>query len=130
MAENISLTKFTSGLLVSLVILRQGYGLLKGAWGDLTDAGVSRRKQELLQQTLTPLLKTGIHDDTRMLIGVDKLRARRAGSMLFVDLTAKVDPELSVAQATQLEHKIAKTMQEARKEVAEVRVRFEPLSSP
>lgn len=117
------------GLLVSLVILKQGYSLLKGAWGDLTDAGVSRRKRESLQRTLTPLLKTGIHDDTRVLLGVEKLRARRAGSMLFVDLTAKVDANLSVVQTNQLERKITRTMQEARKEVAEVKVRFEPVSS-
>ncbi|KAF9451930.1 mitochondrial iron ion transporter [Macrolepiota fuliginosa MF-IS2] len=117
------------GLLVSLVILRQGYSLLKGAWGDLTDAGVSRRKQESLQRTLTPLLKTGIYDDTRMLIGVENVRARRAGSMLFVDMTAKVDAKLSVTEIAELEHKITKTMQKAKKEVAEVRVRFEPVSS-
>lgn len=113
---------------MSLVILKQGFDLLRGAWGDLTDAGVSRRKQESLQWTLTPLMRTGIDDTTRMLIGVDKLRARRAGSMLFVDLTAKVDANLSVAQTTQLEDKIVKTMQEAKKEVAEVKVRFEPAS--
>lgn len=116
------------GILVSLVILKQGFDLLKSAWGDLTDAGVSRRKLESLQKTLTPLLRTGVDDTTRMLIGVDKLRARRAGSILFVDLVARVDANLSVAQTAQLEDKITKTMQEAKKEVAEVKVRFEPVS--
>jgi divalent metal cation (Fe/Co/Zn/Cd) transporter len=48
--------------------------------------------------------------------------------MLFVDLTAKVDANLSVTQTRNLEDKITKTMQEAKKEVAEVRVRFEPES--
>ncbi|KXN85377.1 Mitochondrial metal transporter 2 [Leucoagaricus sp. SymC.cos] len=118
------------GLVVSLVILKQGFDLLKGAWGDLTDAGVSRRKQESLHRTLTPLIKTGTHDDTRTLIRVQQLRARRAGSMLFVDLTAKVNPNLSVAQTMHLEDKITRTMKEAKKEVAEVRVRFEPASEP
>jgi len=116
------------GMLVSLVILKQGLDLLRGAWGDLTDAGVSRRKLNSLQRTLTPLLRIGVDDTTRMLIGVDNLRARRAGSMLFVDLIAKVDASLSVAQTAELEDKIVKTMQEARKEVAEVQVRFEPVS--
>lgn len=116
------------GILVSLVILKQGFDLLRGAWGDLTDAGVSRRKQESIQKTLTPLLRTGIDDTTRMLISVDNLRARRAGSVLFVDLVAKVDASLSVAQTAQLEDKITKTIQKAKKEVAEVKVRFEPVS--
>jgi divalent metal cation (Fe/Co/Zn/Cd) transporter len=111
-----------------MVILKQGYDLLKGAWGDLTDAGVSRRKQESLRRTLAPLIKTGFFDESRMLIQVEELRARRAGSMLFVDLTAKVDEKLSVVQTRQLEQKITKTMKEAKKEVAEVRVRFEPVS--
>ncbi|XP_006461159.1 hypothetical protein AGABI2DRAFT_192692 [Agaricus bisporus var. bisporus H97] len=117
------------GLIVSVVILQQGASLFKGAWGDLTDAGVSRRKSESLRRSLTPLVKTGVHDDARMLIGIKDLRARRSGSMLFVDLTAQVAPELSVVQAKQLEGKINKTMQEARKEIAEVRVKFEPVPS-
>jgi divalent metal cation (Fe/Co/Zn/Cd) transporter len=118
-----------SGLIVSVVILQQGVSVLKGAWGDLTDAGVSQKKRDSLRRSLTPLIKTGTHDETRMLIGVENLRARRAGSMLFVDLTVQVGSELSVVQTQQLEDKINKTMREARKEIAEVRVQFEPVSS-
>ena len=117
----------STGLVVSLVILKQGFNLLKSAWGDLTDAGISRRKQEALKRTLTPLIRTGVLDEPRNLIRVDDLRARRAGSMLFVDLTAKVNANLSVVQTRELEQQITKTMQQAKKEVAEVRVRFEPV---
>jgi len=117
----------STGLVVSLVILKQGFNLLKSAWGDLTDAGISRRKQEALKRTLTPLIRTGVLDETRNLIRVDDLRARRAGSMLFVDLTAKVNANLSVVQTRELEQQITKTMQQAKREVAEVRVRFEPV---
>lgn len=123
------MVKPMSGLIVSVVILQQGVSVLKGAWGDLTDAGVSQKKRDSLRRSLTPLIKTGTHDETRMLIGVENLRARRAGSMLFVDLTVQVGSELSVVQTQQLEDKINKTMREARKEIAEVRVQFEPVSS-
>ena len=50
--------------------------------------------------------------------------------MLFVDLTAKVDANLSVVQTRKLERQITQTMQQAKREVAEVRVRFEPVSEP
>jgi divalent metal cation (Fe/Co/Zn/Cd) transporter len=123
------MVKPVTGLVVSAVILLQGLNVLKGAWGDLTDAGVSQKKADSLRRSLTPLIKTSTQDETRMLIGVENLRARRAGSMLFVDLTAQVDSKLSVAQTQELEDKINKTMQEARKEIAEVRVKFEPVSS-
>jgi len=118
------------GLVVSLVILKQGFDLLRSAWGDLTDAGISKRRQEALKQILMPLIKTGVSDETRNLIRVDDLRARRAGSMLFVDLTAKVDANLSVVQTRKLERQITQTMQQAKREVAEVRVRFEPIFEP
>jgi len=120
----------SQGLVVSLVILKQGFDLLRSAWGDLTDAGISKRRQEALKQTLMPLIKTGVSDETRNLIRVDDFRARRAGSMLFVDLTAKVDANLSVVQTRKLERQITQTMQQAKREVAEVRVRFEPVSEP
>ena len=115
---------------MSLVILKQGFDLLRSAWGDLTDAGISKRRQEALKQILMPLIKTGVSDETRNLIRVDDLRARRAGSMLFVDLTAKVDANLSVVQTRKLERQITQTMQQAKREVAEVRVRFEPIFEP
>lgn len=119
------------GLIVSAVILRQGFGLLAGAWGDLTDAGVSPRTKRSLSKVLEPLLdKSSTKTNTSLpsLLSIHHLRARHAGSLMFVDLTAEVKGSITVSQATALEEKIEQTLKAARKEITEVRVTFRPSS--
>ncbi|KAG5639413.1 hypothetical protein H0H81_002945 [Sphagnurus paluster] len=113
------------GLVVSLVILRQGLQLLQGAWGDLTDAGVSPKTRQSIERTLKPLLVAT--DPGSGLHAIKDLRARRSGSLMFVDLTASVSGTLNVKDASALEKKIAQTLKEARKEITEVQVKFEAL---
>ena len=114
------------GLLVSIVILKQGFDLLRGAWGDLTDAGVSPRKRKVLLKTLKPFLPDSLDESSRpTLISFDHLRARRAGSLMFVDVTAKVSDDMTVIEASALEDEITRTLKAAHKEITEVRVKFE-----
>ena len=127
------------GLLVSVIILRQGLDLLKGAWGDLTDAGVSPRTRQSLMTILEPLVdkskKTHQHEtnftgsSAPSLLSIQHLRARRSGSLIFVDLTAEVSGSVSVTQASTLEEKITRTLKMAKKEITEVRVTFKPHSN-
>lgn len=111
-----------------MVILRQGIGLLFGAWGDLTDAGVSRKTRYALERTLKPLISpTSEHPETSTLLGIRDIRARRAGSLMFVDLTADVSAVMSVQETHELEAKISRTLNDARRDIAEVRVKFQPV---
>ncbi|KAK7472803.1 mitochondrial metal transporter [Stygiomarasmius scandens] len=112
------------GLLVSFVILQQGIGLFVGAWGDLTDAGVSAQTRDSLQRTLEPILA---NRDASLpsVLSISGLRARRAGSLLYVDLVAQVPSDSTVKDLVVLENQILATMKEKRKEVTEVRVKFE-----
>ncbi|KAI3618578.1 cation efflux family [Moniliophthora roreri] len=110
------------GLVVSVVILQQGIQLLLGAWGDLTDAGVSAKTRNSLKRTLDPLLSAS----STSINAISDIRARRAGSLLYVDMVAEVPGDLTVQDLAELEGKILHTMKEKRKEVAEVRVRFKP----
>ena len=122
--------------MVSIIILRQGLDLLKGAWGDLTDAGVSPRTRQSLMTVLEPLVdksmthqhETNISNPTPLL-SIQHLRARRSGSLMFVDLTAEVPESVTVTQASTLEEKITRTLKKAKKEITEVRVTFKPGSS-
>ncbi|KAF5393496.1 hypothetical protein D9757_000652 [Collybiopsis confluens] len=112
-----------------LVILQQGVGLLAGAWGDLTDASVSAKTKQVLKQTLDPLVispSSSYPIDKPAILSVTELRARRAGSLIFVDLTAEVPSSMTVKDLTSLEEIILSTLQEKRKEVTEVRVKFKP----
>lgn len=111
------------GLLVSIVILRQGLGLLFGAWGDLTDAGVSPKTRSSLKRALDPLLSDS---PPPALLAIRDIRARRSGSLIFVDLTASVSSQMSIHDASALEVRITQVLKEARREITEVRIKFEP----
>lgn len=124
---------------MSVVILQQGFSLLAGAWGDLTDAGVPARTRKSLRKVLEPLIdKTGSthltngkntdHVALPPLRAVQDIRARRAGSMMFVDLTAEVPGSISISQSAALEQKIESVLKGARKEISEVHVTFRPTS--
>ena len=128
--------------MVSIIILRQGFDLLKGAWGDLTDAGVSPRTRQSLMTILEPLVDKPtltvthhqhetnfLNQSSPSLLSIQHLRARRSGSLMFVDLTAEVSGSVTVTQASTLEEKITRTLKKAKKEITEVRVTFKPRSS-
>ncbi|KAG1737654.1 mitochondrial iron ion transporter [Suillus lakei] len=124
--------------LVSFVILKQGLDLFGGAFTELTDAGISANSQRKLLHALKPLLSSSsppssvfgneFHDATELL-AVRHLRAKRAGSMMYVDLTADVPSNMSVLATSRLEVKISQTLKEARKEISEVRVKFHPVDT-
>ena len=123
-----------TGLLVSIVILQQGWGLLRSAYHDLTDAGASPRTKTSIKKALQPLLAKGeTHSHSAYslsepapLLAISHLRARHSGSMLFVDLTAAVPHGVTVEQTSALDQLITKTLKASKKEIAEVRVKFEP----
>ncbi|KAG2132007.1 cation efflux protein [Suillus bovinus] len=127
------------GLLVSFVILKQGLALFGSTFTELTDAGISVKSQRKLVHALKPLLSSsslpsssvisnGSHD-TAELLAVRHLRAKRAGSMMYVDLTADVPSNMSVLATSRLEVKISQTLKEAREEISEVRVKFHPVDT-
>jgi len=127
------------GLLVSFVILKQGLDLFGGAFADLTDAGISENSHRKLVEALNPLLSSPSpspspssvagngHHATTELIAIRHLRAKRAGSLIYVDLTAVVSSHMTVSSTSELEEKISQTLKEARREVSEVRVKFHPI---
>ncbi|KAG6334252.1 hypothetical protein ID866_4843 [Astraeus odoratus] len=117
------------GMVVSAVILQQGYALLKGAFGELTDAGVSESTRDKLLHALDPLLSEGPNsvDVTLCLLAVRHLRAKRAGSVMFVDVAVDVPSTLTVLDMSALEEQITRRLREARAEVSEVRVKFCPV---
>ncbi|KAF8893836.1 cation efflux family-domain-containing protein [Infundibulicybe gibba] len=116
------------GLLVSIVILRQGIGLFVGAWGDLTDAGVSPRILNSMSKALKPLRTTSSADDI-VLGDIHHLRARRAGSLMFVDVTVNVPGTMNAHDMSILEDRVESTLKAAKREITEVRVKFQPVDS-
>ncbi|KAI0743396.1 cation efflux family-domain-containing protein [Daedaleopsis nitida] len=111
------------GLLVSVLIFQQGWGLLMTALRQLTDAGVSQSTKAVLIDALQPLHE---HSPSASLLAVTDVRAMRTGANMFVDLNAHVPAGLSVDDAVVLETEIREALVKARRDIKEVRVRFRP----
>ena len=128
-----------TGLIVSVLIFQQGWGLLMTALKQLTDAGVSPATKSALYDALRPLVPSASSPPSspdaalsnersraaaQTLLAISDLRAMRTGANMFVDLTANVPAQLSVDEATAVEQRIRETLVKARRDVKEVRVRF------
>ncbi|RDX48034.1 hypothetical protein OH76DRAFT_1353177 [Lentinus brumalis] len=127
------------GLLVSVLILQQGWGLLMTALRQLTDAGVSPSTRAVLLKALQPLVPSApapgsngssqshTRSPSDALLAITDLRAMRTGANMFVDLTAHVPRTLSVEDAAAVEQEIRDALVKARRDVKEVRVKFKPV---
>lgn len=119
------------GLLVSFVILHQGVALLGGAFAELTDAGISKSSRDKLLHALDPVLNltstSGDATEGPRVLAIKELRAKRAGSLINVDLTVDVPHTMTVLATSKLEGKMTQLLKDARKEVSEVRVKFHPV---
>ncbi|KAK7675962.1 hypothetical protein QCA50_021075 [Cerrena zonata] len=121
------------GLLVSFLIIQQGWGLTTSSFLQLTDAGVSSNIRKSLQKSLTPLLSTSSSTALSTysfpyLLAVRDVRAMHAGASMYVDLVAEVPNTYTVEQTTILEEEIVRLLKQERKEVSEVRVKFRPVA--
>ncbi|KAI0305573.1 cation efflux family-domain-containing protein [Multifurca ochricompacta] len=114
------------GLLVSILIFQQGLSILKGAFWEMTDASVPESVLRTLSRSLDNMLQNPhfivpsirIHD----------IRARRAGSQLFVNLSIGVPGELTANQLDQIERQIFATLKAERRDVKEVQIQFKVVS--
>jgi divalent metal cation (Fe/Co/Zn/Cd) transporter len=92
----------------------------------MTDASAPEPVLRSLSRSLDKLL-----EDPRLkasLLHVRRLRARRAGSHLFVNLSVEVPGALTAFELDQLERQIVAALKAARKDVKEVDIHFEVVS--
>ncbi|KAI0279888.1 hypothetical protein BC826DRAFT_531189 [Russula brevipes] len=89
----------------------------------MTDASAPEPVLRSLSRSLDKLL-----EDPRLkasFLHVRRLRARRAGSHLFVNLSVGVPGALTAFELDQLERQIVAALKAARKDVKEVDIHFE-----
>ena len=124
------------GLIVSVVIFQQGIGLFSGAFADLTDASVSASSHWAMLRSLEPLVHksatgsaptNGEASQEAQLLAIQNLRARRAGSLVSVDVMVDVPSTQTILATASLQDKITRTLKGARKEVSVVNVNFNPV---
>jgi divalent metal cation (Fe/Co/Zn/Cd) transporter len=92
----------------------------------MTDASVSEPVLRSLASSLDKLREDPHIQST--FLHVRGLRARRAGSQLFVDLHVGVPGTLTAFELNQLEEEIVAALKAERKDVKEVQVRFDVVS--
>jgi divalent metal cation (Fe/Co/Zn/Cd) transporter len=106
-----------------MVIFQQGLGILQRSYTDIIDAGLSQSQLQKIMKHLDPLTSSSsIHS-------FSDIRGRTAGAMTFIDMTANVDKKLTVGDSWTLEDKIRNTLKAANNSIAEVNVRFKPVSN-
>lgn len=115
------------GFLVSIVILSQGASIMGGAFRELTDASASPSTMRSITRVLDTIISESATSPSPTLLKVHRVRAKRTGAMLFVDLAAEVPGSLSVEETTKLEETIVGALREAKKEIAEVNIKFRPV---
>ena len=114
------------GFLVSIVIFQQGLSIFKGAFYEMTDASAPEPVLRSLSSSLDKL-----REDPHLkysFIHARGLRARRAGSQLFVDLYVGVPGSLMAFELSQVKEQIVAALKAKMKDVKEVQVQFEVVS--
>jgi cation diffusion facilitator family transporter len=78
-------------ILVSLVILKSGFDVIKGSFGGLIDARLPESEESRIKQIIL--------SHNTQLVGMHALRSRKSGSMRYVDLHLVMPGDASVEQA-------------------------------
>lgn len=78
-------------ILVSLVILKSGFDVIKGSFGGLIDARLPESEESRIKQIIL--------SHNTQLVGMHALRSRKSGSMRYVDLHLVMPGDASVEQS-------------------------------
>ncbi|GAB4829808.1 Metal tolerance protein C1, variant 3 [Ancistrocladus abbreviatus] len=109
-----------AGLVVSGMILKAGLETGYQSVMELVDAAIPQQELEPHRQTI--LQVEGVK-------GCHRLRARRAGSFLYLDVHIEVDPFTSVSAAHHVGEIVRRRIHESRPEVAEAFIHIDPAIS-
>ncbi|KAF5186544.1 Cation-efflux pump fief [Thalictrum thalictroides] len=106
-----------AGLVVSGMILKAGIETGHQSVMELVDAGVPLPLLEPIKQTIVQV--EGV-------MGCHRLRGRRAGSCIYLDVHIEVDPFSSVSAAHGIGENVRHHIQKSHAEVAEVFIHIDP----
>ncbi|XP_042427690.1 metal tolerance protein 2-like [Zingiber officinale] len=106
-----------AGLLVSGMILKVGFNTGYQSFMELVDAAVDQSVLVPIKQTITQV--EGVK-------GCHRLRGRRAGSFLYLDVHIEVDPFCSVSAAHDIGESVRHQIHKNHSQVAEVFIHIDP----
>ncbi|KAG6703867.1 hypothetical protein I3842_07G106200 [Carya illinoinensis] len=109
-----------AGLIVSGMILKAGLESGYQSVLELVDAAIPAEQLEPIKQTIL---------QTEGVKGCHRMRGRRAGSSLYLDVHIEVDPLCSVSAAHYIGEKVRHQIHKSHPEVAEVFIHIDPAIS-
>lgn len=110
-----------AALVACVVILANGYRLLRSALGDIADAAPDPDVEKRIRDLATTV--TGVQ-------GIDKCRVRRSGLVLFVEIHVVVDGKLSVRAGHDIAHNVKDLLLDSSLTIQDVAVHVEPVENP
>ena len=106
-----------AALLIGILIARTGLEIFKEAIDKLTDHACSRELEEKIRSCVQK------QDDVR---GIDVLRTREFGRMVYLDLEVRMDKELSLGKAHQSAEILHDTIEQEFPEIKHVMIHVNP----
>jgi cation diffusion facilitator family transporter len=107
-------------IIISLFILKVSWDIIHPSLLELTDRGASRAEQDSIKKHAMKV--EGVRD-------VHKVRTRRFGSNLHVDLHILVDPNMSVREGHKISMQVKRKLIADRLNILDVIVHLEPYES-
>ena len=104
-------------VIISLFILKVSWDIIHPALSELTDRGASSMEQDAIKRHAMNI--EGVRD-------VHKIRTRRFGSNLQVDLHILVDPDMSVREGHEISMQVKRTLVASQLNILDVVVHLEP----
>lgn len=105
------------GIICSILIIRIGLKIIIPALSELSDCGVSERTRENIEKAVLTL---------NNIKSTHKIRTRKMGSCVFVDLHVLVDGNISVKEGHCIAHSVQNILKETIPDLIDVVVHIEP----
>lgn len=104
-------------LIISIFILKVSWDIISPSLSELVDSGASKKDQDLIKKIA--LSVGGVKN-------VHKIRTRKLGSKLCVDLHILIDPEISVRLGHEISEEVKDILIEKGPDIMDVVVHMEP----
>ena len=108
-------------LIVSLIILKVSWEILRPVFSELTESGAPRKDREKIKS---------IAMDVNGVQHVHAVRTRKMGAGIFVDLHILVDGDMSVRKGHRISHEVKRELMEKGPEILDAVVHLEPYDDP
>ncbi|WP_432404273.1 cation diffusion facilitator family transporter [Wukongibacter sp. M2B1] len=110
-----------AGLIVAIIIVKVGFELFIQGYNELMDISIEEEK------LLNLISKIVSHQEV---LNINKIRTRKHGSKVFVDIKVCVDPSFTILKGHMISHEVEDLVYDNIENVKEVLISIAPCKSP